>query len=70
MKQTRTDWINDAIEKYLIKLLISSYYEILQLKLDDFKIKKNESPKLANIGENYHAKISKGIRLSKYVKLK
>ena len=29
-----------------------------------------EIAKLANIGENYHADISKGIRLSKYVKLK
>ena len=30
----------------------------------------SEIAKLANIGENYHAEISKGIRLSKYVKLK
>jgi len=30
----------------------------------------SEIAKLANIRENYHTKISKGIRPSKYVKLK
>jgi hypothetical protein len=44
MKQTKIDWRNDKIENYLIELLINNCYEVLQLKLHNFKIIKTESP--------------------------
>ena len=50
----------------MIRLFGIKYAE--ELKKCDCSM--TEVAKLANIGENYHAEISKGIRLSKYVKLK
>jgi len=50
----------------MIRLFGIKYAE--ELKKCDCSM--SEVAKLANIGENYHAEISKGIRLSKYVKLK
>jgi len=44
MRNTKNNWKNDKIEKYLIKLLTNSCYEILQLKFHNIEIVKSESP--------------------------
>lgn len=44
MKQTKVDWTNDKIEKFLIEFFINNCHEVLQLNLYNFEIIKTESP--------------------------